>query len=147
MQVRARLGKEQDGTRQAQPEAGSLLPGESRTTVTRPGCSPHLLLPAKLPAPTLKPSCADFRIHATSQTSTFHLSSQFLLLGNPFCLMNSTPSKPGSKVTSLAKASLTPELPLHFLSSTRTTALRKWGFYLFPMSRSWHHAGCIVGAQ
>ena len=71
--VRAWVEKGPEGHETAQSEP-RLSAGESRTTARRPGCSP-CLRPTPPGSSTLRPSRANFRIHATSQIRA--LSSLF----------------------------------------------------------------------
>lgn len=148
--MRAWVGKGPKGHKTAQSEP-RLSAGESRTTARRPGCS-ACLRPTPPGSPTLRPSRANFRIHATSQIQSvpFHLSLQFLFLGNPFCAMNSIPSRPGSKVTSLAKPSLTPELPPPTFSPQREPLFLNSETFIFFLrpgpSTCLVHCWCSINA-
>ena len=71
--VGAWVGKGPKGHETAHSES-RLSAGESRTTAMRPGCS-LCLRPTPPSSPTLRPSRANFRIHATSQIGA--LSSLF----------------------------------------------------------------------
>ena len=114
------LGGERTKGHETAHSESRLSAGESRTTAMRPGCSPCLRPTPPGSPPSGRPELTS-EFMPPRKLVPFHLSSQFLFLGNPFCVMNSIPSRPGSKITSLAKPSLTPELPPHFLSLTRTT--------------------------
>lgn len=95
------------------------------------------------PTPTLQSSGADFRIHAASQvTALSSLFTHFLCLGTPFCPMTSTPSTPAFQgprlCNALPESGTSPALNESLHSKSRSSS--KGGLYLFPQSRSPHHA-------